>query len=332
MRLDTPLLTREAFEALASMDEKGFKGAKIYASYPAGTENAHALADAVNRLCEQAEELVRDGVSILAISDRVGEGEVPMPSLLAVSSVHNHLLRCGLRTQADLIVECGDAITAHDFATLVGYSASGIYPYLAHDTIASLAERGVLETDAETGIANYNAAILSGIVSIMSKMGISTMQGYHAAQIFEAVGLASELIDAHFTGTVSRIGGLSIDDLQHECDLHYAQALEQRTSPAPDQLPSSGITTWRPRGEEHLITPQVITLLQRAVRANDPELFAAYSEAVHQPAVPSCCATCSSSSPPAPPFRFRKSSPQARSSSASTPGAMSYGLHLEGSA
>lgn len=283
VRLDTPLLTRDAFEALASMDEKGFKGAKIYASYEARTDNEHALADAVNRLCEQAEELVRDGVSILAISDRVGEGEVPMPSLLAVSSVHNHLLRCGLRTQADLIVECGDAITAHDFATLVGYSASGIYPYLAHDTIASLAERGVLAIDAETGIANYNAAILSGIVSIMSKMGISTMQGYHAAQIFEAVGLASELIDAHFTGTVSRIGGLSIDDLQHECDLHYAQALEQRTSPAPDQLPSSGITTWRPRGEEHLITPQVITLLQRAVRANDPELFAAYSEAVHQP-------------------------------------------------
>ena len=110
------------------MDEKGFKGAKIYASYEARTDNEHALADAVNRLCEQAEELVRDGVSILAISDRVGEGEVPMPSLLAVSSVHNHLLRCGLRTQADLIVECGDAITAHDFATLVGYSASGIYP------------------------------------------------------------------------------------------------------------------------------------------------------------------------------------------------------------
>lgn len=100
-----------------------------------------------------------------------------MPSLLAVSSVHNHLLRCGLRTQADLIVECGDAITAHDFATLVGYSASGIYPYLAHDTIASLAERSVLALDAETGIANYNAAILSGIVSIMSKMGISTMPG-----------------------------------------------------------------------------------------------------------------------------------------------------------
>lgn len=282
VRLDTPLLTREEFNALAHIDEKGFKGAKIFASYPANS-SPHALAAAVNTLCEQAEEAVRQGASILAISDRVPAGEVPMPTLLAVSAVHNHLLRCGLRTQADLIVECGDALTAHDFATLVGYSASGIYPYLAHDTIESLAERGILGVDGKTGIANYDAAIFSGIVSIMSKMGISTMQGYHAAQIFEAVGLSEELIDAHFTGTVSRIGGLTIDDLQRECDARFAEALAQANSPAPDQLPSSGITTWRPRGEDHLIDPQTISLLQRAVRTNDPELFAEYSAAVHQP-------------------------------------------------
>ena len=125
--------------------------------------------------------------------------------------------------------------------------------------------------------------ILSGIVSIHVEDGYLDHGRLPCRTDLRSGRLASELIDAHFTGTVSRIGGLSIDDLQHECDLHYAQALEQRTSPAPDQLPSSGITTWRPRGEEHLITPQVITLLQRAVRANDPELFAAYSEAVHQP-------------------------------------------------
>ncbi len=282
VRLDTPLLTREEFDALTNIDEKGFKGAKLIASYPAD-DGPHALAAAVNTLCEQAEEAVREGTTILAISDRVPTGEVPMPTLLAVAAVHNHLLRCGLRTQADLIVECGDAVTAHDFATLVGYSASGIYPYLAHDTILSLADRGILAVDGPTGIANYDAAILSGIVSIMSKMGISTMQGYHAAQIFEAVGLSSELIDAHFTGTVSRIGGLTIDDLQRECDARYAEALTQATSPAPDQLPSSGITTWRPCGEDHLIDPQVISLLQRAVRTNDPELFEAYSAAVHRP-------------------------------------------------
>lgn len=318
VRLDTPLLTKDEFEALSHIDKKGFKATQIYAAYPAGTADAtnaanttsataatdatstadainptgttgapntnpHALAAALNVLCEQAEEAVENGTTILTISDRVGEDAIPLPSLLAVSSVHNHLMRCGLRTQVDIIVECGDAITAHDFATLVGYSASGIYPYLVHDTITSLAECGVLNVSAEEGIANYNSAILSGIVSIMSKMGISTMQGYHAAQIFEAVGLSEELIDAHFTGTVSRIGGLSLDDLQRECDLRYAEALAQARSAAPDQLPSSGITTWRPRGEEHLINPQVISLLQRAVRENDPELFEAYSAAVHVP-------------------------------------------------
>lgn len=117
-----------------------------------------------------------------------------------------------------MIVECGDAVTPHDFATLVGYSASGIYPYLAHDTIRSLCARHVIDGGPDEAIARYNKAVVSGIVSIMSKMGISTMQGYHAAQVFEAVGLSSDLVDRHFTGTVSRIGGLALDDVQRECD------------------------------------------------------------------------------------------------------------------
>lgn len=297
VRLDTPMLTASQFEALVGLDERGLKGAKIRACYSAAghdaatgarNENAGeapdtALARALDDLCAQAEEAVRQGVTILALSDRVGPGKVPIPALLAVASVHNHLLRCGLRTRADLIVECGDAVSAHDFAALVGYSASGICPYLVHDTIASLAERGVLDVSADEGIENYHAAILSGIVSIMAKMGISTMQGYHAAQVFEAVGLSPELVDRHFTGTVSRVGGLGINDVQRECDARYEEARAQAASPSPDQLPTSGLTSWRPRGEEHLLTPQVIALFQRAVRQNDPVLFAQYSEAVHQP-------------------------------------------------
>ncbi|MFR7755686.1 MAG: glutamate synthase-related protein, partial [Bacteroidales bacterium] len=193
-----------------------------------------------------------------------------------------HLLRCGIRTQIDIIVECGDAITPHDFATLVGYSASGVYPYLAHDTIRALCGSGVLDGDVDAAIARYNKAVVSGIVSIMSKMGISTMQGYHAAQVLEAVGLSDELVNRHFTGTVSRIGGLTLDDLQRECDECYELALAQAHSPSPEQLPSAGITSWRPQGEEHLITPRVIHLLQRAVREDSPELFEQYSQAVHQ--------------------------------------------------
>lgn len=134
VRLETPLLNEAQFAALATIGQKGFKAARIVAAYsPDGGE--HALADAVEKLGKQAEELVRSGVNILVLSDRAGRGLVPVPSLLSVASVHNHLLRCGIRTQVDLIVECGDAVTPHDFATLVGYSASGIYPYLAHDTI-----------------------------------------------------------------------------------------------------------------------------------------------------------------------------------------------------
>ncbi len=282
VRLNTPLLDEEAFNALTSIDRRGFKATILQASYPLES-GSDSLDKALNALCEKAEEAVNCGTDILAISDRVNEGEIPMPSLLALAGVHNHLLRCGLRTKADIIVECGDAITPHDFAILVGYSASGIYPYMAHDTIRSLCDRKVLKQDANDAIAKYNKAILSGIVSIMSKMGISTIQGYHAAQVFEAIGLSQDLVDKHFTGTVSRIGGMSINDLQHECDDRYRQAQAQKHSPSPDQLPSSGITSWRPRGEVHLITPQVINLLQRAVRENDSELFEQYSKAVHVP-------------------------------------------------
>lgn len=282
VRLDTPLLMHDQFDALATISHKGFKAERLDCYYDA-QDGPQALRNAVEQLCDKAEEAVEQGANILALSDRVAEGYVPIPSLLAVASVHNRLLRQGIRTKADIIVECGDAITPHDFATLVGYSASGIYPYLAHETIEAYCEKSVIEGEAQQAIARYDQAVVSGIVSIMSKMGISTMQGYHAAQVFEALGLSDELVDEHFTGTVSRIGGMTIDDLQHECDLRYVAALEQAQSPSPDQLPSSGLTAWRPNGEEHLITPQVITLLQRAVRENNPYLFAEYSEAIHKP-------------------------------------------------
>ena len=281
VRLDTPLLDRYQFEALANIEHHGFKSCRLSATY--GSQGgAHALDAAVRSLCEEAEDAVHAGADLIVISDRAGEGSVPMPSLLAVSSVHNHLLRKGLRTHADIIVETGDAITPHDFAALVGYSASGVYPYLAHDTIADLCARGVITVDVDEAVGNYNRAVVSGIVSIMSKMGISTMQGYHAAQVFEAVGLSAEFVGEHFAGTVSRIGGLGIDDVQRECDERQELVRQMLASPSPDELPSSGLATWRPLGgEEHLLNPLTINLFQRAVRDNDPELFDRYSESVH---------------------------------------------------
>ena len=283
VRLDTPLLDRAQFEALARIEKHGFKPVALSATY-AADGGPHALAEALAGMREQAEAAVRAGADLVVISDRAGEGRIPMPSLLAVASVHNHLLRKGLRTHADIIVEAGDAITPHDFAALVGYSASGVYPYLAHDTISALCGKGVIGLDAAEAQRNYNRAVVAGIVSVMSKMGISTMQGYHAAQVFEAVGLAEAFVDEHFTGTVSRIGGLGVDDVQRECDERRAVVERMRQSPAPDQLPSSGLTSWRPiDGEEHLLNPLTINLFQRAVRADDPALFDEYSASVHKP-------------------------------------------------
>ncbi len=281
VKLSTPMLDARSFSALVGIKRQGFKSALLSAVYGADA-GPHALADALESLCARAEQEVAGGANILVLSDRAAQGEVPVPSLLACAAVHNRLLRAGLRTKADIVVEAGDAFTPHDFAALVGYSASAVYPYLAHDTIRALADEGKLSPDADAAIANYNRAVTAGIVGVMSKMGISTMQGYHSAQVFEAVGLAPELVDEYFTGTVSRVGGLSIDDVQRECDERHAAMRALAHSPAPNQLPSSGITAWRPvHGEEHIITPEVVHLLQRAVREDDFDLFMEYSHALH---------------------------------------------------
>ena len=281
VRLQGPLLSEDAFERICTIDRQGFHPARLSATYrrDAGPD---ALKKALDQLDTSVEQAVRGGANIIILSDRAGDGEVSIPSLLAVGSVHNHLIRTGIRMFADIVVECGDAVTPHDYATLVGYSASGIYPYMAHDCIRDLAAKGEINVTAEEGIANYNKAAVAGIVSVMSKMGISTMQGYHSAQIFEIVGFNREFVKRNFRGTASRVGGLGVDDIERECNQRYDEAEAQDKSPAPNQLTSSGITRWRPLGgEEHLITPQVIYLLQHAVREGDMELFREYSAAVH---------------------------------------------------
>lgn len=310
VRLQRPLLTREEFESICAIDRVGFRAQRFRAVfvYGCGTQRgagemlgsanaapagACALEEALDRLAREVEAAVRDGVNIVVLSDRAGEGEVPIPSLLAVSAVHNHLIRAGVRTFADLVVECGDAVSAHDFAALVGYSASGIYPYAAHAVIGRLADAGDLTAKdgraltAAEGVANFNRAATAGIVSIMSKMGISTVQSYHSAQIFEAVGLAPAFIDRYFTGTVSRVGGLDAEAVERELRQRYDEALATEKSPAPGQLPTLGLTKWRPLGgEEHLIDPQVIYTLQRACREDSYELFRSYSERLRVPGRP----------------------------------------------
>ena len=283
VRLEGPMLTHDEFDRLCSIDRVGFKTARFSCTYPRSAAEG-ALEGALASLRENVEAAVRGGANLIVLSDRAGEGEVPIPSLLSLAAVHNHLINVGLRTDADLLVETGDAMRAHDFACLVGYSASGIYPYMAHECIRDLCERGELDVDGDTAVANYDKAVTAGITSIMSKMGISTMQGYHSAQIFEILGLDDTFVNECFTHTSTRIGGLGVEGVQRELNERYDKAIALDKTPAPDQLPSLGVTSWRPiDGEEHLINPQTIYLLQRAVREGDYGMFKEYSAACHVP-------------------------------------------------
>ena len=282
VRLPGPILSEDALERLCAIERVGFSVARVRAVYRRD-DAPGALERALEALAREVERDVRAGANIVVLSDRAGEGEVSVPSLLALGCVHNHLIRCGLRTRADLVVESGDALSAHDFACLVSFSASAVCPYLAHDCIRDLCARGALELPAEEACANYDRAVTAGIVSIMSKMGISTMQGYHSAQIFEVVGLSEELVDRYLTFTATRVGGLTVADLERTLDERYDAALALAASPAPEELPSLGLTKWRPSGEEHLIDPKAIYLLQRACREGDYGLFKEFSAWVHRP-------------------------------------------------
>ena len=281
VRLGGPIISEADFRRICAIDRAGFKVARASATYLA-SGGEHALSDALDALAEKVEKDVRSGANVVVISDRAAAGEVSIPSLLALGCVHNHLVRCGLRTRADLVLEAGDALCAHDFACLVSFSASAVYPYLAHECVADLCARGELDLSAEEACVNYDRAVTAGIVSIMSKMGISTMQGYHSAQVFEILGLSEELVERYFTFTATRVGGLTVDDLQRVLDERYAAAAGLAVSPAPDQLPTLGLTKWRPSGEEHLIDPKAIYLLQRACREGDYALFKEYSAWVHR--------------------------------------------------
>ncbi len=282
IRLDGPVLSQDDFERIRHIDRVGFRAQTFYTVYPADA-GPHALADALDDLDRRVSDAVAHGVNIVILSDRAGTGEVPIPSLLALGSVHNRLVCLGMRMRADIVVETGDAMSPHDFAALVGYSATGIHPYLAHECIDDLVAQGAVDLDAHEARSRFDRAVTAGIVAIMSKMGISTMQGYHSAQIFEILGLGTSLVDRYFAGSTSRIGGLDIGGVQAEVDERYRLAAAFAKVSTPGALPSSGITKWRPGTEEHLITPQVIYLLQQACREGNYETFRAYVKAVRRP-------------------------------------------------
>ncbi len=284
IRMTGPVLTNAQLAKIASIREGVFEPTTLSLLYdPTGgaAGPAGALGAAVNRLCNQAAEAIDEGFNVLVLSDRgVDAKRVAIPSLLAVSAVHQHLVRIGTRMQTGLLLETGEAREVHDFACLIGFGVAAINPYLALDTVRDLCDRGLLDCDPAQAERNYIRAIDSGLLKIMSKMGISTLQSYRGAQIFEAVGIDSHLIDRHFPGTPSRIEGVGLPELGREVCERHDRGFGRQAVAISDTLPVGGDYQWRRRGERHKWNPATIAKLQQAARANDPALFADYSRLV----------------------------------------------------
>jgi glutamate synthase domain-containing protein 1 len=250
--IENPILRNHELESLRQVDSDVFKGHTIDTTWPV-EEGVDGLERAVDRICAEADEALAGGANILILSDRaMGPERVAMPSLLAVGAVHHHLVRAGTRLQAGLIVESGEPRSVQSVAVLIGYGAAAVNPYLMLATISQLVREGRLELDEEEAKARAVKAVGKGLLKTISKMGISTISSYCGAQIFEAVGLSSELVDKHFTGTPSRIGGIGLAELAEGALLRHARAYP---GVAGELLPVVGLYAWRRDGEHHQWNP-----------------------------------------------------------------------------
>ncbi len=291
LEIDRPILTNEQLEQLRQADVTGFKGTTLECLWHAA-EGPAGLETRLEELFAEAERAVDEGNTILVLSDRgVNEGHAPIPALLAVAAIHHHLIRAGKRSRCSLIVESGEPREVHHFAMLVGYGATAINPYLAFDTVHDLYDLGVLPKldgnahadDEHDAVYHYQKhfikAIDKGLLKIFSKMGISTLQSYCSAQIFEAIGLSSKFIDKYFTFTPSRIEGAGIGEIARETLEKHRVAFSPLIDKNRD-LDRGGNYHWRRDGEHHLMNPEVIALLQHSVRSGDRATFRRYTKLI----------------------------------------------------
>ena len=282
LKLARPVITNRQLAQIKELDEERLRATTLSTLFrPADGEGA--LQATLVDLQSAAARAVDDGFSILVLSDRGVDAEhAPIPSLLAVSAVHHHLIRAGRRTQCDLVLESGEPRETHHFAVLVGYGAGAINPYLALESLHELRDQGVLDADLDTDDLEerYLRAVDKGIIKVMSKMGISTVSAYRGAQIFEAIGLSGELVDAYFTGTPSRIGGIGLEHIEAEARRRHERAYPDREIPALLELPVGGFYQWRRDGEYHMFHPQTIALLQEASSRDRYEIYKQFAELV----------------------------------------------------
>ena len=287
--LKNPVLTNHDLEKIRSVDTGIFQ-AKTLQCYFRADGKPGSLKRGLDRLCRYAVDAVEDGFEVLILQDRaIDSDHAPMPSLLAVAAVHHHLIRKGLRGKVGIVVEAGDAWEVHHFACLVAFGATAVNPYLALSTIRTLKEKGAIgeNKELETLKKNYIKAVCDGLLKVFSKMGISTLQSYQGAQIFEIIGLNKEVVDTHFTGAVSRIEGMGLDQIAEEVLVKHRIAFSQKDVPV-DRLPDGGVYQWKRKGEFHLFNPQTIHLLQYSTRSADYALFKKYSRLVNDQSEKAC--------------------------------------------
>ncbi|MCI0623405.1 MAG: glutamate synthase large subunit [Acidobacteria bacterium] len=282
LKLECPILTDFELAKIREISIGNFRAVTLSMTFSASQGEA-GLEMSLQTLCQQASEAVASGASILILSDRAaGRDEVPMPSLLATSAVHHHLIREGTRTKAGLVVESGEAREVMHFALLIGYGAGAINPYLAFETMADMVQQNLFaaEVTVEKAYKNYVKSINKALLKIIAKMGISTIQSYRGAQIFEAIGLNTPLVEKYFTGTPSRVEGIGIEILARECLSRHCKAYPEERVNNP-LLEVGGQYQWRREGEYHLFNPETVAKLQVAVRQDSFKTFREYSELIN---------------------------------------------------
>lgn len=277
LKIHNPILTDLDLLKIQHLNKEGIKAQKVSLLYYKSTP----MKRVIDHLFVEVDKAYREGASILILSDRgVDENHVAIPSLLAVSAVHKHLVETKKCTAMSLILESGEPREVHHFATLLGYGASAVNPYLAHSTIQELIDDGLLDKDYYAAVEDYDSAVLSGIVKIASKMGISTIQSYQGSKIFEAIGVSEEVIHEYFPGTLSRVGGITLEDIGRQVDEQHSRAFDPLGLPADLELTAVGRHKLRSQGENHRYNPQTIHMLQQSTREGDYEKFKEYTRMV----------------------------------------------------
>lgn len=288
IKLNRPVLTDDELARLERVGRQDFQSRVLPMEFPAGGDGA-VLKLALEKLARDAVEAVRENCRILVLSDRnVSEKCVPIPSLLATAAVNRALVAAGLRPEAGLIVQSGEVREIMHFALLIGFGATAVNPYLALESVTGLACSGAIPVDPVTAAGNYINAVDKGLLKVMSKMGISTLRSYRSGQIFEAVGLNREVIDAYFPGTASRIGGIGLDEIAAEANRRCEAAAAPALGRGENLLPDGGQYRFRRDGENHLWTPESLAAFRQAVRTNDREAFNRYSKLIDDQAKHLC--------------------------------------------